>query len=74
MKKLFVMCLVMSSMSTFAAKVEEFDRDQEVKCHSEFKKMGCASSEEANVNCIEKKKAGLSAACKSIHASKMKNK
>jgi hypothetical protein len=74
MKKLFIMCLVMSSTSTFAARIQEFDQDQEVKCHSEIKKIGCANSDEADINCVEKKKAGLSAACKSMHASKMKNK
>ena len=75
MKILFIMCILLSSTSTFALQIQEFDQEQEVRCHAEIKKMGCVKdNDEADVNCIEKKKAALSAPCKTIHASKSKNK
>jgi hypothetical protein len=69
MKKFII--LVSMSMSAFAwssEKVVELDQAQEIKCHSEFKKLGCTNSaDEENVTCIEGKKEKLTASCKAIH-------
>lgn len=77
MKKLIMFIAVVSSTHTFAASktVMEFDEVQEQKCYTEIKTMKCTDKAGGEVlDCVEAKKAKLSVACKSMHASKMSNK
>jgi hypothetical protein len=77
MKKLIMFIAVVASMHSFAASktVIEFDEAQEKKCHTEIQALKCTdqAGEELS-DCVEAKKAKLSAECKKMHAAKMNNK
>ena len=77
MKKLTMFIAFVASMHSFAAPktVMEFDEGQEQKCHTEIKALKCTDkADEELSDCVEGKKAKLSAECKNIHAAKMNNK
>ena len=69
MKKILILtCFTLATLSWGSEKIIELDQAQEVKCHTEFKKLGCTNNAgEENATCIEAKKNKLSPGCKNIH-------
>jgi hypothetical protein len=72
--KVLTFLIAISSAATWAQdSVMEFDYGQEVKCHTEMKKMGCVDQKGEEVSeCVLKNKHKLSTACKSLHQAKSK--
>lgn len=68
MKTLTVLFALFSLSSMAQESVMEFDYDQEVKCHTEMKGLGCVNQKGEEVSeCVGKYKDKLSQACKSLH-------
>lgn len=74
MKNFIILTVLFSSFQAISApKVVEFDEATEMKCHEEFKKLKCVTSQdEENVECVEAKKAKLSKDCQEMHQAKLK--
>lgn len=75
MKKiLFSMCILASAYTFAGSQVVEFDEAKEIKCYNEIKTLGCLNAKgEENSDCVEAKKAKLTAECKNIHEVKRQN-